>query len=339
MKKALITGITGQDGSYLAELLLSKGYEVHGVVRRSSTSNRQNIEHLSAGERGIKGLHYGDMSDVNSLISVLEKVMPDEIYNLAAQSHVRASFDIPYYTAQVDAVGVLSLLKLSAKIYQASTSELYSGKEGEAPQNEDTPFKPRSPYGVAKLYGFELMRIYRESYGMFLVNGILFNHESPRRGHNFVSRKITETVARIACGLQDTLSLGNMDAHRDWGYAKEYVEAMWLMLQQEKPRDYVIATGKTHTVREFVEVVFAHAGMPVRWEGTGIAEKGIDKDGTVRVVIDPAYFRPNEVDYLCGDPSRAASELGWSPKTSFTELAKLMYDSDLAQLKKLEKVG
>ncbi|HVV39396.1 MAG TPA: GDP-mannose 4,6-dehydratase [Candidatus Paceibacterota bacterium] len=340
MKKALITGITGQDGSYLAEFLLAKGYEVHGLVRRSSTFNRQNIEHLGSEENSIKVLHYGDMSDINSLISVLEKVQPDEIYNLAAQSHVRASFDIPYYTAQVDAIGVLSLLeavrilKLPAKIYQASTSELYSGEKNQAPQNENTPFKPRSPYGVAKLYAFETARIYRESYSMFTVNGILFNHESPRRGYNFVSRKITQGVAKIKLGLQEALHLGNLDAHRDWGYAKEYVEAMWMMLQQETPKDFVIATGETHTVREFVEVVFAHAGMPLHWEGTGLDEKGIDQDGVVRVAIDPIYFRPNEVSYLCGDPSLAEKELGWKAKTDFATLAKLMYDSDFAAIEK-----
>ncbi|HVZ76250.1 MAG TPA: GDP-mannose 4,6-dehydratase [Candidatus Paceibacterota bacterium] len=340
MKKALITGITGQDGSYLAEFLLGKGYEVHGLVRRSSTFNRQNIEHLGESEHSIKSLHYGDMSDINSLINVLEQVKPDEIYNLAAQSHVRASFDIPYYTAQVDAIGVLSLLeavrilKLSAKIYQASTSELYSGNQNEAPQHEGTPFKPRSPYGSAKLYAFETARIYRESYGMFVVNGILFNHESPRRGYNFVSRKITQGVAKIKLGRQNSIPLGNLDAHRDWGYAKEYVEAMWLMLQQEMLKDYVIATGVTHSVREFAELVFAHAGIPITWTGTGLDERGIDKDGNVRVTIDPVYFRPNEVSYLRGDPTRARVDLGWQAKTSFADLAKLMYESDLEALRK-----
>ncbi len=340
MKKALITGITGQDGSYLAELLLAKGYEVHGLVRRSSTFNRQNIEHLGRGKEGasIRNLHYGDMSDINSLISALEKVLPDEVYNLAAQSHVRASFEIPFYTAQVDAVGVLSLLeaarilKLPTKIYQASTSELFSGDRSEAPQNEQTHFRPRSPYGVAKLYAFEIARIYRESYGMFIVNGILFNHESPRRGYNFVSRKITQAAARVKLGQQETLYLGNLDAHRDWGYAKEYVEAMWLMLQQDAPKDYVVATGKTHSVREFVNVVFEHAGMPLTWRGQGLDEHAVDAAGVTRLAIDPVYFRPNEVSYLCGDPSLANRELGWKAQTAFEDLAKLMYQADLATL-------
>ena len=336
-KKALITGITGQDGSYLAEFLLEKGYEVHGLVRRSSTFNRHNIEHIfGRGGESTSLLHYGDMSDINSLINVLREVKPVEIYNLAAQSHVRVSFEIPYYTAQADAVGVLSLLEavrildLPARVYQASTSELYSGDEKEAPQSETTPFKPKSPYGVAKLYAFEITRVYRESYGMFAVNGILFNHESPRRSYNFVSRKITQAVVGIQRGTQETLSLGNLDAHRDWGYAKEYVEAMWLMLQEKEPRDFVIATGKTHSVRQFAEEVFAHAGMSLTWKGTGLEEKGIDQTGAVRVTIDPVYFRPNEVSYLCGDPSRAEKELGWKAKTSFEELALMMYHADLA---------
>lgn len=335
-KRALITGITGQDGSYLAEFLLEKGYEVHGLVRRASTFNRHNIEHIfKAGMAPDSHLHYGDMTDINSLISVLRSVRPQEIYNLAAQSHVKVSFEIPYYTAQSDAIGVLSLLeavrilKLPAKIYQASTSELYSGEEKEAPQNEKTRFKPRSPYGVAKLYAFEIARIYRESYGMFTVNGILFNHESPRRGYNFVSRKITHGAAEIKLGLRETILLGNLDAHRDWGYAKEYVEAMWKMLQQEKPKDIVIATGKTHSVREFVEVVFKHAGMPLHWQGKGLKEKGIDSNGITRIAVNPVYFRPNEVSYLCGDPSRAKKELNWKAKTGFEALAKLMYDADL----------
>lgn len=337
MKKALITGITGQDGSYLAEFLIEKGYEVHGLVRRSSTFNRHNIEHIfTAPGQSLSQLHYGDMSDINSLIHVLREVKPDEIYNLAAQSHVRVSFEIPYYTTQSDAVGVLSLLEavrildLPAKIYQASTSELYSGEQSQAPQNEDTPFKPRSPYGVAKLYAFEIARVYRESYKMFTVNGILFNHESPRRGYNFVSRKITQAVAGITLGTQESFSLGNLDAHRDWGYAKEYVEAMWMMLQQKEPKDLVIATGVTHSVREFAEVVFKHAGMPIHWEGAELDEKGIDENGIVRVTVDPVYFRPNEVSYLCGDPSLAEKEIGWKAKTSFEELAALMYHADLA---------
>jgi GDPmannose 4,6-dehydratase len=336
-KVALITGITGQDGSYLAEFLLEKGYEVHGLLRRSSTFNRQNISHIfETDEKREKYLHYGDMTDINSLVTVLRHCKPHEIYNLAAQSHVKVSFELPYYTAQADAVGVMSLLEavrildLPAKIYQASTSELYGGEEGEAPQNEKTPFKPRSPYGVAKLYAFNIARVYRESYNMFTVNGILFNHESPRRGTNFVSRKITKGVADIKKGKKDKLFLGNLNAHRDWGYAKEYVEAMWLMLQQEKPNDYVIATGETHSVREFTEEVFAYAGMPVRWEGKGLAERGVEiATGEVRVEIDENYFRPNEVEYLKGDPSRAHKELGWKAKTTFKELAHLMYDVDI----------
>ncbi len=339
-KRALITGITGQDGSYLAEFLLTKGYEVHGLVRRASTFNRHNIEHIfNAKNAPDAHLHYGDMSDINSLIKVLSKVKPHEVYNLAAQSHVQVSFEIPYYTAQSDAVGVLSLLEairilnLDTKIYQASTSELFSGDKKEAPQNEDTRFKPRSPYGVAKLYGYEIARVYRESYGMFTVNGILFNHESPRRGYNFVSRKITHGAAEIALGLREKILLGNLDAHRDWGYAKEYVEAMWMMLQQKTPKDFVIATGKTHSVREFVDAVFKHAGMPLRWKGKGINEKGIDANGVVRIAIDSTYFRPNEVSYLLGNPARAKKELGWKSKTSFEDLAKLMYDADLKKLK------
>lgn len=338
-KRALITGITGQDGSYLAEFLLGKGYEVHGLVRRSSTFNRHNIEHIFNAENAPDShLHYGDMSDINSLINVLRKVQPHEIYNLAAQSHVWVSFEMPYYTAQSDAVGVLSLLEavrilnMPAKIYQASTSELYSGDEKESPQSEKTPFKPRSPYGVAKLYAFEMTRIYRESYNMFAVNGILFNHESPRRGYNFVSRKITHGAAEIKLGLRKMIYLGNLDAHRDWGYAKEYVEAMWLLLQEKEPKDLVIATGETHSVREFVDEVFAHAGMPLRWQGKGLKEKGVDENGVTRIAIDPVYFRPNEVSYLCGDASRAKKELGWKPKTTFKELAKIMYDADYASL-------
>lgn len=339
-KRALITGITGQDGSYLAEFLLDKGYEVHGLVRRASTFNRHNIEHIfkdtsKTGYGLTSHLHYGDMTDINSIISVLRAVEPHEIYNLAAQSHVKVSFEVPYYTAQSDAVGVLSLLEavrilnIPAKIYQASTSELYSGEKREAPQNEKTPFKPRSPYGVAKLYAFEIARIYRESYGIFTANGILFNHESPRRGHSFVSRKITHGAAEIKLGMRKTIFLGNLDAHRDWGYAKEYVEAMWIMLQQKEPKDLVIATGKTHSVRDFVDVVFKHAGMPLHWKGKGLKEVGIDHDGVTRIAIDPAYFRPNEVAYLCGDASRARKELNWKAKTSFEELAKIMYEADL----------
>ncbi len=334
---ALITGITGQDGSYLAEFLLEKGYEVHGLVRRSSTFNRQNISHIfNTDEKREKYLHYGDMTDINSLITALRACKPDEIYNLAAQSHVKVSFELPYYTAQADAVGVMSILEavrtldLKSKVYQASTSELYSGDSTETPQNEQTPFRPRSPYGVAKLYAYHITRIYRESYGIFAVNGILFNHESPRRGTNFVSRKITRAAAEIKKGNKEKLYLGNLDARRDWGYSKEYVEAMWLMLQQDEPKDYVIATGETHTVREFVDHVFTYAGMPLRWEGSGIEEKGIDiETGEVRVEVDENYFRPNEVNHLHGDGSLAKKELGWEPKTTFKELAELMYDFDI----------
>lgn len=336
-KRALITGITGQDGSYLAEFLLGKGYEVHGLVRRSSTFNRQNIEGIFNGKNAPNSfIHYGDMSDISSLMHVVREARPDEIYNLAAQSHVKVSFEVPYYTAQSDALGVLSLLEavrlldIKTKIYQASTSELFSGDKNEAPQNEMTHMRPRSPYGVAKLYAYEIVRVYRESYGMFAVNGVLFNHESPRRGLNFVSRKITKAVAEIKLGMRKDLPLGNLDAHRDWGYAKEYVEAMWLMLQQKTPKDYVIATGKTHSVREFVETVFAHAGIPLTWKGTGLKEQGVDADGIERVRIDPIYFRPNEVSYLCGDATRAQKELNWCSKTSFVELAHMMYDADLA---------
>lgn len=335
-KRALITGVTGQDGSYLAEFLLEKGYEVHGLIRRSSTFNRQNIEHIFNTDAAREAsLHYGDMTDINSLISALRSVKPDEIYNLAAQSHVQVSFELPFYTAQADGVGVMSLLEavrildLPARVYQASTSELYSGDPSEAPQSESTHFKPRSPYGVAKLYAYEIARTYRESYGLFTVNGILFNHESPRRGVNFVTRKITKGVADIKRGGKEHILLGNLDAHRDWGYAKEYVEAMWLMLQQETPKDYVIATGETHSVREFAEAVFEYAGMPIRWEGEGVDEIGVDDTGVTRVKIDQSYFRPNEVSYLCGDPSRAHKELGWKAKTSFSELAKLMYDAEM----------
>ncbi|HUY62287.1 MAG TPA: GDP-mannose 4,6-dehydratase [Candidatus Paceibacterota bacterium] len=331
-KRALITGITGQDGSYLAEFLLGKGYEVHGLVRRTSTFNRQNIEHLfHSNQRRRTFLHYGDMTDIHSLLSVVREVHPDEIYNLAAQSHVRVSFDIPFYTAQSDAVGVLGLLEAvritcpKAKIYQASTSELFSGERKEAPQSERTPFRPCSPYGAAKLYGSEIARIYRESYGLFVVNGILFNHESPRRGESFVSRKIVIAAVEIRLGKRSRLSLGNLDAARDWGYAPEYMEAAWKMLQQREPCDYVIATGQSHTVRKFAETAFREAGIELRWRGRGAAEKGIDADtGRVLIDIDPVYFRPNEVNYLRGNASKARAELGWTPKTTFSALVKLM---------------
>lgn len=336
MKKALITGITGQDGSYLAEFLIRKGYEVHGMVRRSSTFNRKNIEHIfNTKEIYSHKLHYGDMTDTDSILRILREVNPDEIYNLAAQSHVRVSFDIPFYTAQSDAIGVLNLVEavknlgLKSKIYQASTSELFSGDPREAPQNEKTPFKPKSPYGVAKLYGFELARIYRESYGMFIVNGILFNHESPRRGENFVTKKITLALNEIKVGRREKLLLGNLDAKRDWGYAPEYMEAAWKMLQQKKPQDFVISTGETHSIREFVEVASKVLGMDIVWKGKGLNEKGIDrKTGNTIIEIDAGYFRPNEVDYLCGDSSKAMKYLKWKPKTTFKELVKIMVLAD-----------
>lgn len=337
MKKALITGITGQDGSYLAEFLLNKGYEVHGMVRRSSTFNRQNIEHIFFNEEKRQAaLHYGDMIDINSLIAIIRLVNPDEIYNLAAQSHVKVSFEIPFYTAQSDALGVLSLLEavrilgLNTKIYQASTSELYSGNPEEAPQNEKTLFKPRSPYGVAKLYGLEIARVYRESYKMFVCNGILFNHESPRRADNFVSRKVTKGVAEIVCGTREKIYLGNLEASRDWGYAAEYVEAMWLMLQQPSPDDFVVATGRSHTVRELAEFAFKCADIEIEWRGSGSEEKGYDKKtGKVLVEIDSDYFRPNEVSYLRGDPAKIKKITGWEAKTSFEDLIKMMVKSDL----------
>lgn len=345
MKKALITGITGQDGSYLAEFLIEKGYEVHGVIRRSSSFNTHRIEHLYLNEwvRDMKkhravNLHYGDMTDSSSLIRIIQDVRPDEIYNLAAQSHVKVSFDVPEYTAETDAVGTLRLLEAvrilnlekECRIYQASTSELF-GLVQEIPQKETTPFYPRSPYGVAKQYGFWITKNYRESYGMFAVNGILFNHESERRGENFVTRKITLAAARIAHGKQEKLYMGNLDARRDWGYAKDYVECMWLMLQHDAPEDFVIATGTMHTVREFCTLAFSEAGIQLRWEGEGVEEKGIDiKTNKVLIEVDPRYFRPAEVEQLCGDPSKAKNLLGWNPtKTSFEELVKIMVQHDL----------
>ncbi|MDO8518326.1 MAG: GDP-mannose 4,6-dehydratase [bacterium] len=342
MKKAFITGITGQDGSYLAELLIKKGYEVHGLVRRTSTFNRHNIDHIFATDaHRAKHLHYGDMADMNSLMSILRAVRPEEVYNLAAQSHVKISFEIPAYTAQADALGVLSLLEatrllgLKSKIYQASTSELYSGEKKHAPQNEQTPFKPRSPYGVAKLYAFEIARVYRESYGMFVVNGILFNHESPRRGINFVTRKVMHGVAEIAAGVRDHILLGNLDAARDWGYAPEYMDAAWRMLQQKTPQDFVIATGEPHTVRELVEEAFHITGVTLHWRGKGAREVGVDaKSGKILVKIDPAYYRPNEVDYLHGDARYARKILGWRPKTKFKKLVELMMEAELAHLGK-----
>ena len=361
-KVALITGITGQDGSFLAEFLIEKGYEVHGIMRRSSSFNTGRIEHLYLDEwvRDMKKkrqveLHWGDMTDSSSLIRVISEVKPDEIYNLAAQSHVKVSFDVPEFTADTDANGVLRLLEAvriaglteTCRISQASTSELF-GLVQEVPQKETTPFYPRSPYGVAKLYGFWMMKNYRESYGMYCCNGILFNHESERRGETFVTRKITLAAARIAQGFQEKLYLGNLNALRDWGYAKDYVECMWLILQQDTPDDYVIATGQYHTVREFCTLAFKEVGIELRWEGEGVNEKGIcvktlnpqlsalNLEGKALVEVDPKYFRPAEVDQLLGDPSKARKVLGWNPqKTSFEELVRIMVQHDMKKVKKL----
>ena len=359
MKKvALISGITGQDGSFLAEFLIDKGYEVHGILRRSSSFNTGRIEHLYLDEwvRDMKksrliNLHWGDMTDSSSLIRIIQAVRPDEIYNLAAQSHVKVSFDVPEYTAEADAIGTLRMLEAvrilglekKTKIYQASTSELF-GLVQEVPQKETTPFYPRSPYGVAKQYGFWITKNYRESYGMFAVNGILFNHESERRGENFVTRKITLAASRIAQGFQDKLYLGNLDSLRDWGYAKDYVECMWLILQHETPEDFVIATGEYHTVREFCTLAFKEVGIELRWEGKGVEEKGIDVNtGRELVAVDPKYFRPAEVEQLLGDPTKAKTMLGWNPrKTSFPELVKIMVQLDMKFVKKLylkEQIG
>ena len=334
-KKALITGITGQDGSYLAELLLEKGYEVHGVTRRASISNTARIDHLLA-EHAVT-LHDGDLTDSSSLIRIIGMVQPDEIYNLAAQSHVQVSFDVPEYSGDVDAIGVLRILEAvrilgftkKTKIYQASTSELY-GKVEEVPQKETTPFHPYSPYAVAKQYGFWITKEYREAYGMFAVNGILFNHESERRGENFVTRKITLAAGRIAEGLQDHLELGNMDSLRDWGYAKDYVECMWMILQHDTPEDFVIATGEQHTVRDFTEKAFAANGIRIRWEGKGLEEKGYDAEtGRMLVCVNPEWFRPTDVDNLWGDPTKAKTVLGWNPqKTSYEELVRIMAEHD-----------
>lgn len=342
-KTALITGITGQDGSYLAEFLLEKGYEVYGLFRRGSTNTTQRIAHLlEERAQNDKKLHlvYGDMTDSMNLVRLMLEIRPDEIYNLAAQSHVAVSFEEPEYTANADGIGVLRILEAvriaglteKTRIYQASTSELF-GKVAEIPQKETTPFHPRSPYGVAKLYGYWITKHYREAYGMYAVNGILFNHESERRGENFVTRKITLAVANIINGTQEKLYLGNLNAKRDWGYAKDYVECMWLMLQQEKPEDFVIATGETRTVREFVEAAFAYAEIKIRWEGEGVHEKGIDAiTGRVLVEVSPEFFRPAEVDLLLGDPTKAKTELGWNPrKTSFEELVRRMVRHDLGQ--------
>ena len=343
-KVALITGITGQDGSYLAEFLLEKGYQVHGLVRRASFSNTARIDHL----KGRIALHDGDLSDSASIMRVINMVQPDEIYNLAAQSHVQVSFDVPEYSCDVDAIGVLRILEAvrtlkligKTRIYQASTSELY-GKVEECPQNEDTPFHPYSPYAVAKQYGFWITKEYREAYGMFAVNGILFNHESERRGENFVTRKITLAAGRIAEGLQDHLELGNMDSLRDWGYARDYVECMWLILQQDKPEDFVIATGAQHTVRDFTEKAFAANGITIRWEGSGLEEKGYDAaTGRMVVCVNPAWFRLTDVDNLWGDPTKARTVLGWDPqKTSYEELVRIMaeHDRELARRERIMK--
>lgn len=343
MKKALITGITGQDGSYLAEFLLEKDYEVHGLIRRSSYPNTQRIEHLGIdldgnSENENLHLHYGDLTDSNNIVNIIKGIEPDEIYNLAAQSHVRISFETPEYTADVDGIGTLRILEAvrilgleeKTKVYQASTSELF-GLIQEVPQNETTPFHPRSPYGVAKLYAYWITKNYRESYGIFASNGILFNHESPRRGENFVTRKITLAAARIKLGKQKKLYLGNLDSRRDWGYAKDYVECMWLILQNEKPDDFVIATGEMRTVREFCTYAFEEVGIKLRWEGEGINEKGIDTEtNDIIVEVNPKFFRPAEVDLLIGDPTKAKEQLGWNPrKTSFEELVKLMVKEDL----------
>ncbi len=341
MKKALITGITGQDGSYLAELLLEKGYEVHGLVRRSSVENTERIDHLL--NEGKIILHLGDLSDSLSIVRIVEEVKPDELYNLAAQSHVQVSFDAPEYSGDIDALGVLRILEAvrmagltkTCRIYQASTSELY-GKVEEVPQKESTPFHPYSPYAVAKQYGFWMVKEYREAYNMFAVNGILFNHESERRGENFVTRKITRAAGRIACGLQEKLYLGNLDSLRDWGYAKDYVECMWLMLQHDQPEDFVIATGVQHTVREFTTLAFHYAGIELEWKGEGVKEKGIDKaTGRVLVEVSEKFYRPTDVVNLWGDPTKARTVLGWNPqKTSYDELCRIMAEHDLKLAKR-----
>lgn len=339
MKRALITGVTGQDGAYLAKFLLAKGYEVHGIKRRSSLFNTARIDSIYEDPHQPNPhfiLHYGDMTDSSSLIHIVEKVQPDEIYNLAAQSHVQVSFEEPEYTANSDAVGVLRLLEAirilhlekKTRFYQASTSELY-GLVQEIPQRETTPFYPRSPYAVAKLYGYWIVVNYREAYGMYACNGILFNHESPLRGETFVTRKITRGLARIKTGLQDTLFMGNLDAKRDWGHARDYIEMQWLMLQQQEPCDYVIATGQQFSVREFIQRCSRQLGMELTWKGTGVDEKAYDANGKLVLAVDPRYFRPTEVETLLGDPSKAQRELGWSPRTSFDELVQEMVDADL----------
>ncbi|WP_129706818.1 GDP-mannose 4,6-dehydratase [Priestia megaterium] len=354
MKTALITGVTGQDGSYLAELLLEKGYEVHGLIRRSSSYNQERLEDLLTEEAASAllnnsnfHLHYGDVTDALNVTRIIGDIQPNEIYNLAAQSHVRVSFDMPGYTLDVDAKGTLNILEAvrilgltdKTRVYQASTSELY-GKVQEVPQKETTPFYPRSPYGVAKIYGFWITKNYRESYNMFAVNGILFNHESERRGETFVTRKITLAASRIAQGKQQKLTLGNLDSLRDWGYAKDYVECMWLILQHDKPEDFVIATGEMHSVREFVQLAFKHTGIEIEWSGEGLEEKGTNKaTGEVIVEIDPKFFRPAEVDQLLGDPTKAKTLLGWNPtKTSFEELVSIMVEEDMKKVKKEDKI-
>jgi GDPmannose 4,6-dehydratase len=350
VKKALITGITGQDGSYLAEFLLEKGYEVHGMIRRSSLINTHRIDHLYKDPHYNDVrlfLHYGDLTDSTNIIRLIQQIQPDEIYNLAAMSHVKVSFDTPEYTGNADGLGTLRFLdairllgmEKKVKFYQASTSELY-GKVVETPQKETTPFYPRSPYGVAKLYGYWITKNYREAYDIFGCNGILFNHESPRRGETFVTRKITMAAAAIKVGLQDKLYLGNIDSKRDWGFAKDYVEGMWMMLQQEKADDFVLATGETHTVREFVELTFKELGMEIEWKGSGVDEKGIDKaTGKTLIEIDPKYFRPTEVDLLLGDASKAERELGWKPKTKFYELVSMMTKADLELMQNKKNNG
>lgn len=342
MKKAIITGITGQDGSYLTEFLLKKGYEVHGIIRRASTFNTKRIdylfENLGIGNKTLF-LHHGDLTDSSNINRLIEKIHPDEIYNLGAQSHVQVSFEVPEYTAQTDAIGTLRILDaikeagLKCKFYQASTSELFGGLLGTAPQSESTPFYPRSPYAAAKLYAYWVTVNYREAYDIFACNGILFNHESPRRGETFVTRKITRAIASIINGTQKTLSLGNLNAKRDWGFAGDYVEAMWLMLQQEKPDDYVVATGETHTVREFVEKAFEVIGIDIKWSGEGVQEKGINsKTGEVLVDINPRYFRPTEVELLLGDPSKAEEKLGWKRNVDFNNLVYMMVEEDLKSI-------
>jgi len=354
MKTALITGVTGQDGSYLAEFLLEKGYEVHGLIRRSSSYNQERLEDLLTEEAAGAllnnsnfHLHYGDVTDALNVTRIIGDIQPDEIYNLAAQSHVRVSFDMPGYTLDVDAKGTLNILEAvrilgltdRTRVYQASTSELY-GKVQEVPQKETTPFYPRSPYGVAKIYGFWITKNYRESYNMFAVNGILFNHESERRGETFVTRKITLAASRIAQGKQKKLTLGNLDSLRDWGYAKDYVECMWLILQHDKPEDFVIATGEMHSVREFVQLAFKHTGIEIEWSGEGLEEKGTNKaTGEVIVEIDPKFFRPAEVDQLLGDPTKAKTLLKWNPtKTSFEELVRIMVEVDMKKVESEEKI-